>query len=382
MEVLLNSSSGATLLTLFLFYFSAVSILVYMITVGKRRVGRIKVKLICFAFLLAGIIVDIINFSICKTLYGATCYQPRHLFAKLLLYSSVFIIFYLRSAGFLGGRYNVYRFVAGIWFPPLLLDMLSLYCFHSTGHIYMLSLSLLFIFLVAVAMGFSAVVILKRYDILVRCLHRDNIIYAFTFVGIAFFFSFMLFLLIAGDDAPKEWHLLFLIIPVSLHFLYLSYRGGAGVPEKRVKPYKFSKDEERFSGLVGDLPSDEYVIIQRLISYFESEKPFLDKNLKLDDVSRYLYTNKTYLSRALNRKMYKNFNQFVNRYRVVEACNIYIDNRDLNINELCDMSGFKNISSFCAAFNLNTGYTPAEWCKEVKKRLDNGENVAIEKYFI
>ena len=108
----------------------------------------------------------------------------------------------------------------------------------------------------------------------------------------------------------------------------------------------------------------------------------MDKNLKLDDVSRYLYTNKTYLSRALNRKMYKNFNQFVNRYRVVEACNIYIENRDLNINELCDMSGFKNISSFCAAFNLNTGYTPAEWCKEVKKRLDNGENVAIEKYFI
>ena len=147
MEVLLNSSSGATLLTLFLFYFSAVSILVYMITVGKKRVGRIKVKLICFAFLLAGIIADIINFSICKTLYGATCYQPRHLFAKLLLYSSVFIIFYLRSAGFLGGRYNVYRFVAGIWFPPLLLDMLSLYCFHSTGHIYMLSLSLLLYFL-------------------------------------------------------------------------------------------------------------------------------------------------------------------------------------------------------------------------------------------
>ena len=84
MEVLLNSSSGATLLTLFLFYFSAVSILVYMITVGKKRVGRIKVKLICFAFLLAGIIADIINY-ILVAMAVLELIQILHIFFTILL---------------------------------------------------------------------------------------------------------------------------------------------------------------------------------------------------------------------------------------------------------------------------------------------------------
>ena len=133
--------------------------------------------------------------------------------------------------------------------------------------------------------------------------------------------------------------------------------------------------------LMEGLIIDEYKIIQRLILYFESHKPYLNKDLKLADVSKHIYTNRTYLSRALNQRLSKNFNQFVNYYRVKEACNLFLQNPLIKINEMSMQSGFKSLSSFTTAFSLNMRYTPAEWCKEVKRRLNNNEDVCIEDYF-
>ena len=127
--------------------------------------------------------------------------------------------------------------------------------------------------------------------------------------------------------------------------------------------------------------TDYQTIINRLILYFESEKPYLDADLKIADVCKCIYTNKTYVSRALNHGMSKNFNQFVNYYRVKEACTIFIGEPIIPLSELCDRCGFKNLSSFSNAFNLNIGYTPAEWCREIRKKLNNNEEVSISDYF-
>lgn len=105
---------------------------------------------------------------------------------------------------------------------------------------------------------------------------------------------------------------------------------------------------------------------ERLLIYFKEKKPYLSHNLKIEDVALAIITNKTYLSRTLNTKMNVNFNQFVNYHRVKEGMSIFIQEQDISINELCARSGFKNMASFIHSFRLYTGYTPSDWCKEIK----------------
>ena len=113
---------------------------------------------------------------------------------------------------------------------------------------------------------------------------------------------------------------------------------------------------------------------ERLVGYFESEKPYLSKTLSMEEVSMRLFTNKSYLSKTINMEMNKNFREFVNSYRVKEAMRIFSSNPDISMNELRDRSGFNNNASFTSAFKLNTGSTPGEWCRDIKnKASDEGK---------
>lgn len=107
---------------------------------------------------------------------------------------------------------------------------------------------------------------------------------------------------------------------------------------------------------------------ERLLEYFESEKPYLSKNLTMEEVAMRLFTNKSYLSKTINVEMNKNFRELVNYYRVKEAINIFSSNTEISMNELRDRCGFNNNASFTSAFKLNTGYTPGEWCRDMKGR--------------
>lgn len=163
-------------------------------------------------------------------------------------------------------------------------------------------------------------------------------------------------------------------------------RGGFySCPAEEGKCKKYGRDGTpvgRINDLLEDSADEDAVIMRRLIHYFEKDKPFLNPYLKIGEVALQIYTNKTYLSRALNRKMAKNFNQFVNYFRIREACRMFMECPGFRAQELCDKCGFNSISSFSTAFRINTGYSPAEWCKEVKSKLNNDESVLLDEYFI
>lgn len=107
---------------------------------------------------------------------------------------------------------------------------------------------------------------------------------------------------------------------------------------------------------------------ERLINYFESEKPFLSKDLTMEEVAMTLFTNKSYLSKTINVEMNKNFRELVNTFRVREAIKLFSRNQEISINELREMSGFNNNASFTSAFKLITGSTPGEWCRNMKNQ--------------
>ena len=110
---------------------------------------------------------------------------------------------------------------------------------------------------------------------------------------------------------------------------------------------------------------------ERLVDYFENEKPYLKHNLSIKEVALHLYSNKTYLSRVINDNFNNNFNQFVNYYRVEEAKRLFGNNEELTIQKLCRLSGFGSMATFTIAFRFFLGKSPADWCKEQKIRNFN-----------
>ena len=103
-------------------------------------------------------------------------------------------------------------------------------------------------------------------------------------------------------------------------------------------------------------------IYQRLCYYFEKEKPYLNPDITATEVARALFTNKVYLGKAIKHYSQLNFPRFVNRYRVRHAQKLIQDNPNLKITQVFLMSGFKTKATFEAAFHLEIGESPKEWC--------------------
>ena len=109
-------------------------------------------------------------------------------------------------------------------------------------------------------------------------------------------------------------------------------------------------------------------IYERVVTYFETEKPFLDSELTINDLVKVLYSNKLYISRAISQFTGRNFCQFVNYYRVTYSMEMFRDNLDLKIHDLATGSGFNSDVSYNMAFRLFMGETPGEWCRKERSR--------------
>lgn len=114
-------------------------------------------------------------------------------------------------------------------------------------------------------------------------------------------------------------------------------------------------------------------IYERVVAYFEREKPFLDCELTINDLVKVLYSNKLYISRAISQFTGRNFCQFVNYYRIQYSTECFKSNHELKIHEMASMSGFNSIVSFNMAFRLYMGENPSDWCRKEKGRHVKGE---------
>lgn len=117
--------------------------------------------------------------------------------------------------------------------------------------------------------------------------------------------------------------------------------------------------------------SDMEELKDRLCNVLEREKLYLNPDIRVGDLAERLYTNKSYLAQTIKIKLNKNFCQLVHYYRVREAMRLYAQNPELTITQLCRRVGFNSMTTFNTAFGRNTGFTPAEWCKEFRKRNES-----------
>jgi AraC-like DNA-binding protein len=110
--------------------------------------------------------------------------------------------------------------------------------------------------------------------------------------------------------------------------------------------------------------------LQRCIN---EEKIFTQKNMNLSSLSSILETNANYLSQLINNQFNTNFNDFINSYRIKEACSIMMKDPDLkySIDQVADMVGFSSRSTFYSTFKKFTGITPAFFQKNLSTILEH-----------
>jgi AraC-like DNA-binding protein len=108
---------------------------------------------------------------------------------------------------------------------------------------------------------------------------------------------------------------------------------------------------------------------QKLLTLLRTDKPFLNPQVSLSDLSEKLSISSKNLSQVINQTFGKNFFDFINSYRIQEVQQILKDSRDdkMTILEAMYEAGFNSKSSFNTAFKKETGQTPSEFRKNISR---------------
>ena len=111
--------------------------------------------------------------------------------------------------------------------------------------------------------------------------------------------------------------------------------------------------------------------VDRINKIMNEKKPYLDHNLRLNQLADSLSIHPKILSMVLNIAMNTKFYDYVNMFRAEEAKLLLIEpeNRRLTIEAIANKAGFKSRSSFYVAFRKSTGQTPYEFTKNQELKI-------------
>ena len=118
-------------------------------------------------------------------------------------------------------------------------------------------------------------------------------------------------------------------------------------------------------------PSRDEEIATRLKIGVESGKLYLNPLVTLNDVAQAIGTNRTYLSDYFNNILDTSFYDYINTYRIAEACRIIDkmpDEGKKSMIEVAEMSGFNSRSTFHRYFMKVKGVSPKEYYNSIQNR--------------
>jgi AraC-like DNA-binding protein len=142
------------------------------------------------------------------------------------------------------------------------------------------------------------------------------------------------------------------------HFLSFSDSENEDYPKE---PLAIQKSNQRETGR-----GEKEGIIQIVLNYMQTEKPYLEPELTLDQLASRLSLKPRLLSQSINEILGQNFYDFINHYRIDEASRLLTNPKDkkITILEVLYEVGFNSKSSFNTLFKKYTGLTPTELKKK------------------
>ncbi|MBK8491549.1 MAG: AraC family transcriptional regulator [Saprospirales bacterium] len=154
--------------------------------------------------------------------------------------------------------------------------------------------------------------------------------------------------------------------PVLLALTYIM--GFYGLQQETIFPEEKEEGSEKYkrSRLREDYKQR---VKQRLLTYFESDKPYLNPELAIGNIATALKVPRHVLTEVLNTTLGKNFYQFVNEYRVEAVKQMLISpkGRNISIEAIGFDCGFNSKSTFFSVFKSLTETTPAQYQEQHRR---------------
>ncbi len=109
-------------------------------------------------------------------------------------------------------------------------------------------------------------------------------------------------------------------------------------------------------------------VMSELRHMMENEKAFASEEISLKNVAEELGITPHQLSELINKKFRKNFNSYINDFRIEEAKKMLEDEPDRSITSIAIAVGFNTNTAFSAVFSKSEGISP----KQYRQRLKQG----------
>lgn len=129
------------------------------------------------------------------------------------------------------------------------------------------------------------------------------------------------------------------------------------------------KEKSKTSSLPSEVKESH---IEKLYKHMETERPYLNPELTVQDLSKQLNIPRHHLTEILNNDIGKNFFNFINEYRVKEVQKRLLDSKyeHLTIVAIAFESGFNSKSTFNSIFKQYTDQTPTQWRNDFLKNQE------------
>ncbi len=217
-------------------------------------------------------------------------------------------------------------------------------------------------FLSKITLSAATMILLIKTSYLWENSDSEKIIVArlvYVFVVVMFLTSL---LLIAGDLFSFEYSKagVFMINSATLGVFFTSQYNsdyyGIFKHVKKKKKYAVSK-------VIG---IDVESIILKLQKIMVEQELYKEENITLSAVAERMNVNFQQLSEILNNQIKKNFNTYINEFKVEEAKRLLIQEPAISVIHIAFMVGFNSLRTFNRVFGRNTGYTPIDYRKNKK----------------
>lgn len=143
-------------------------------------------------------------------------------------------------------------------------------------------------------------------------------------------------------------------------------QSGADVSEgnARTDAVPDEQPEER-----SEIPEECLSLFSRILKLMDSTRDIYMQGFGIDDLASILHEPPRNVSKAINACARTNFHQFLNGYRIREACRI-MQTTDFEVHTVeyvAETVGFKSRTSFASLFKKTIGLTPSEYWRLSRK---------------
>lgn len=160
------------------------------------------------------------------------------------------------------------------------------------------------------------------------------------------------------------------IIALAMVFIMILFftreKANALLVEKNMQLIQMGEQHQKCPELLASKSAQsvqDIQLAQRFMALLKQDANYRNPNISMDYFADRLYTNRAYLSKAINKTTHKNFTVVINEYRIQEACKMLVSSKYnyLSIEGIAFTVGFNSKTSFNRVFKMQTGLTPTNF---------------------